>query len=187
MHICAHHERDNMREPTKLCLTIVFVNLILLHPTRAQTGGTFDLSHSVIASGGGSNSTGGSGGQTFTVDGTAGQNIAGTISTSASPQFSIRGGFWAFQAAGPTAAAVTIRGRISTAGGDPVFRGRVTLAGSSGTTRTAIANQFGYYRFDEVEAGQAYVISVTAKRLQFVSRVVFVTDELNGLDFIALS
>lgn len=173
-----------MTKQTKLCLTAVFASLILSLPTTAQTGGTFDLSHSVIASGGGTSS--GSSGPTFTVEGTAGQNLAGTISASSSPQFSIRGGFWAFQSAGPTAAAVTIRGRISTANGDPVFRARVTITGSSGSARTAIANQFGYYRFDEVEAGQAYLISVTAKRLQFISRVVLVTEELNDLDFAAL-
>ena len=44
-----------------------------------QTGGTFDLSHSVIATGGGSNSTGGQ----FQVDGTAGQGFAGTVSNAA--------------------------------------------------------------------------------------------------------
>lgn len=53
-----------------------------------QTGGTFDLSHSVIATGGGSNSTGGQ----FQVDGTAGQGFAGTVSNAAT--FDVHGGFW---------------------------------------------------------------------------------------------
>ncbi len=171
------------------CLTALFAALLLPSFTAAQTGGTFDLSHSVIASGGGSNSTGSSGGQTFTIDGTAGQNLAGTISTGPNGtggQFIVRGGFWAFEAAGPTAATVSIGGRISTAGGTAVFRARISLTDPSGVTRTALANQFGYYRFDDVEAGQTYIVSVTAKRLQFVPRAVFVTDELNDLDFAAL-
>jgi len=54
----------------------------------AQTGGTFDLSHSVVAGGGGSNSAGG----TFQVDGTAGQGVAGIASNGAA--FELHGGFW---------------------------------------------------------------------------------------------
>lgn len=157
--------------------------------TAAQTGGAFDLSHSVIASGGGSNSTGSSGGQTFRVDGTVGQNLAGTISTGPNGQggqFLVRGGFWAFQAPAPTAATVSVSGRVSTADGNAVFRARISLTDSSGVTRTAMANQFGYYRFDDVEVGQTYFVSVTAKRYQFVPRAVFVQDELSDLDFIAL-
>jgi hypothetical protein len=76
-----------------LCLCVSAVNLI------AQTGGTFDLRHSVIAGGGESNSTGG----TFNVSGTVGQNVAGTASGGA--PYDLHGGFW-FQNLAPTAAAV---------------------------------------------------------------------------------
>ncbi len=171
---------------TRTNLYSLFIVVVFTLSGTAQTGGTFDLSHAVIASGGGTSSGSAGGGPTFTVDGTAGQNIAGTLSASPSPQFSLRGGFWAFQAAGPTAAAVSIRGRISTTDGNSVFRARITLTGSSGITRTAIANQFGYYRLDGVDVGQTYIVSVTAKRLQFISRAIFVTDELTDLNFVAM-
>src|SRR5690349_14890693 len=63
---------------------------------RAQTGDNYDLSHNVIAPGGGSNSAGGG----FSVDGTIGQPSAGVISTGSG--FSVQGGFWTFQSLAPT-------------------------------------------------------------------------------------
>jgi hypothetical protein len=58
-----------------LMLFVVFAALSV----SAQTGG-YDLSHNAIASGGGSSSAGGN----LWIDGTAGQPVAGTISTNAS-------------------------------------------------------------------------------------------------------
>ncbi len=81
-----------------LCLCITAVEI------AAQTGGTFELSRSVIATGGGSNSSGG----TFQVDGTAGQGFAG--STSNAGGFDLHGGFW-FQ--GQQAAEPQIMGTVT--------------------------------------------------------------------------
>jgi hypothetical protein len=85
----------------------------------------------------------------------------------------------------PSAANVTVSGRVSTEGGRGISNARVTLTDSNGGTRTAITGTFGYYRFDEVESGQTYVISVISKRYQFSPRVISVTDEIAGLDFTA--
>ncbi len=71
---------------------VLFCIVCLALMVNAQTGGTFDLSHNVIAAGGGSVSTGG----TFTIDGTIGQSLAGTQSTGGT--FNLRGGFWPFGA-----------------------------------------------------------------------------------------
>jgi phage gp45-like len=43
----------------------------------------------------------------------------------------------------------------------------VSLTDLSGTTRIAVANVFGYYRFADLNAGETYVFSVSAKRLKF--------------------
>jgi Carboxypeptidase regulatory-like domain len=147
----------------------------------AQTGGTFDLSHSVIASGGGSNSTGG----TFRVDGTVGQPAAGTISTSGN--FSLRGGFWAFDSIAPTAALVSISGRVLTADGQGIRNVRVTLTMAGGTVRSAQTGTFGYFRFDEVEVGQTLVLEVSSKRYRFTNptRILSVQEEITDAVFIA--
>jgi len=60
----------------------------------AQSGGTFSITKSVIAGGGGRASGG-----TFTLEGTIGQPFAGTQSTGTN--FSIIAGFWGGGAAAP--------------------------------------------------------------------------------------
>lgn len=148
----------------------------------AQTGGTFDLSHSVIAGGGESNSTGG----TFNVSGTAGQHVAGTASNSSPAQFDLHGGFW-FQNLAPTAAAVSITGRVKTANGQGIRGARLTLTSPNGALRTAVTSTFGYYAFDGVEVGQTYVLEIASKRYTFQNptRVFSLQDHVTGMDFTA--
>jgi hypothetical protein len=75
-----------MKNPKWLLPVFVFISTISF--VSAQTGGNYQITQSVIASGGGQNSTGGN----FSLDGTIGQPIAGTVSTGSS--FSVSGGFW---------------------------------------------------------------------------------------------
>lgn len=150
---------------------------------RAQTGGTYDLSHNVVASGGGSNSTGG----TYRVDGTVGQNIAGTVSTGGA--LNVRGGFWNPLTFAPTAASVSISGRITTAEGSGISHVQVILANPvSGELSKAVSSTFGYYRFDNVEVGQIYILTVASNRYVFEpsTRVINLVDELMDENFIAL-
>lgn len=86
---------------------------------------------------------------------------------------------------GPTAASVSIGGRVLSSYGRGVSNAVVTLITQTGATRSARTNAFGYYRFDEVEAGQVIVVSVASKRFQFAPQVITVNEELSGLDFIA--
>lgn len=153
-----------------------------LFTAAAQTGGTFDLSHSVIASGGESNSTGG----TFTVSGTAGQHVAGTASNSSPARFDLHGGFW-FQNLAPTAAAVSITGRVTTANGQGIRGVRLTLNSPNDARRTAITSTFGYYAFDGVEVGHTYVLEIASKRYTFASptRIFSLQDEVTDMDFTA--
>ena len=91
-----------------------------------------------------------------------------------------------FSITGPSAASVTIQGRILTAEGRGIGRGRVTIIGPNGQSRTVLSGSFGYYRFDNVESGQSYVITVAKKGFAFDSQAVTINDNLSGLDFIAI-
>ncbi len=149
---------------------------------QAQTGGTFDLSHNVIAGGGGSTSTGG----TYIVDGTVGQPLAGTQSTGGA--FNLRGGFWAFGSFVPTAASASITGRIRTIDGRGIRNVRLTLVNAqTGAAFYALSSSFGYYRFGQIPAGQSYILTVGAKRFTFNpnSRIITLFDDLANEDFTA--
>ena len=165
-----------------LLFFLLFISL--LSSVAAQTGGTYDLSHNVIAGGGGSQSTGG----TLTVDGTVGQPTAGTSSTGGT--YSLRGGFWAFQAFAPTAAGASISGRIRTADGRGIRNVRLVLtnAETGEISTTNLSSSFGYYRFDNILVGQTYILTVRAKRYTFDpdTRVITLLDELTDEDFDAL-
>jgi hypothetical protein len=85
----------------------------------------------------------------------------------------------------PSAATVSVGGRTMTSNGMPISRVTVVLTDQNGFARTTLTNNFGYYRFDEVEVGQTYVVNVSSKRYQFAPRVISLSDELADLDFIA--
>ncbi len=159
------------------------VLIVLLSISFAgQTGGTYDLSHNLIA-GGGSRSVGAQ----FTVEGTAGQNLAGTLSGGGT--YRLRGGFWAFEALVPTAASVSISGQIRTSQGNGIPGIRLTLADiATGEIHGAVSSSFGYYRFEDVIVGRTYILSLHTNRFTFEpnTRVVTLLDEISDEDFVAL-
>ena len=149
----------------------------------AQAGGPYDLSHGVIAGGGGSESTG----ATFKIDGTVGQNLAGTLSTGGG--YAVHGGFWSPPPLAPTAASVSISGRIRTAEGHGITNVRVTLTNAAtGESFSALSSSFGYYRFEGIAVGETYLLSVGSKRYTFDPpiRQLNLLDELTDEDFTAL-
>ncbi len=94
---------------------------------------------------------------------------------------------WAISGFAPTAAAVSISGRVTTAEGRGIGGVRVSITDQHGNVRFALTNAFGFYRFDEIEAGQTVVISITSKRNVFANptRILSVHDELADIDFTA--
>ena len=86
---------------------------------------------------------------------------------------------------GPTAASVSVSGRVVTAGGRPIANAVIFLSDDSGVKRRAITNGFGRYQFDGVESGRSYVINARHKTFQFVrpSYVVQVDDAVENADF----
>ncbi len=169
---------------TSVYLIVAFLWITAsVHSAAAQAGGPYDLSRSVIAGGGGSQSTGG----TFKVDGTVGQNLAGT--RIAGGGYGLRGGFWGPRALSPTAAGVSISGQIRTMEGRGISSVRVTLTNpATGESFAALSSSFGYYLFEEIPVGQIYILSVSSKRYTFdpAIRLLNLLDEITGEDFIAL-
>ncbi len=86
----------------------------------------------------------------------------------------------------PSAAEVSVSGRITNNSGSGISRVRVSLTKSDGSILTAISNSFGYYRFTNLEVGQTYVLQASSKRFQFQNnpRVISVSDDVLGEDFI---
>ena len=152
-----------------ICLSTFFLS--------AQSDGTYEITQSVIANGGGKSAD-----ATYLVEGTIGQHAAGSVS--ANGQYDFRAGFWQSFLA-PTAASVSISGRVVTAAGNPVAGSRVILTSlQSGVTKTALTSSFGYYRLQGVEAGQYYLLDVKQKGFQFEPRFISVFDEITDLDLI---
>ena len=87
----------------------------------------------------------------------------------------------------PTAAEVSIGGRVSTADGHGIQNAVLTLTATDGTRRVIRTGSFGYYRFDDVNAGETFVITIASKRFTFASPTILViaADELTNVDFIA--
>jgi len=86
---------------------------------------------------------------------------------------------------GPTAAGVSVSGRLLTAEGRGVRGAVVVITDQNGVSRTTLPSSLGIYRFDDVESGQTYVITVRSRRFTFTPKVVPVSDNLFDVDFIA--
>ena len=84
----------------------------------------------------------------------------------------------------PVAANVSVGGRVF-AGKNALARARVTLTDANGVSRSVQTSTFGYYRFDDVEVGATYIVSVNHKRYVFTPQVVSVSEELTELNFTA--
>lgn len=83
----------------------------------------------------------------------------------------------------PTAANAEVSGRVLTSTGRAIARAQVRFNDVHGNLRTAVTNQFGYFAFENVEAGQTYVFQATAKGYEFSPQVISINDDLTGLTF----
>lgn len=87
----------------------------------------------------------------------------------------------------PSAASVSIGGRVTTATGRGISRAMVSATDGNGNVLTTTTNSFGYYSFAELPAGDTYIFSVRAKHYQFAqpSQVLFINEEQNEVNFTA--
>ncbi len=86
--------------------------------------------------------------------------------------------------AGTTAGDATITGRVLDDEGRGAARTIVFVDGPGGTVKTAVTNQFGYYRLVGLDVNELYLVRVTNKRFTYQPRTVQLTDDFVGLDFV---
>ena len=156
-----------------LLLFLPLLTICAMQTAWAQSGGTFELEQIVIAPGGAS------GGSTFSLSEVIGEPAAGK--SLAGGRLQIGTGFFAVPPLLPTAAPVTVSGRVLTADGSPIMGVRLSLLNSAGVVKTALSNQFGYFSFFQVTAGQTYILAATAKGHAFALQVVTVDNEIADL------
>ncbi len=85
---------------------------------------------------------------------------------------------------GATAAGIEVSGRVLTPDGRGIRNAIVAVTDTSGNSRIAMTSSFGFYRFNDVEAGKTYTISINSKRYRFTPRVLQIVDALADFDFI---
>jgi hypothetical protein len=91
-------------------------------------------------------------------------------------------------ATGVSAATVSVGGRVTNASGYGIGGVVVSIDGGSLSEPIyARTSPFGYYSFEGIPAGQAYVVTVSSKRYTFnpPSRVIVVQDSVGDADFVS--
>lgn len=159
--------KNNIFSIFNLRFAIIGIALILVFSSvlnaQISTGGDFAIQQKVIAGGGGESTD--STTMIFRMEGTLGQNAAGTQMSGG--DFTQRGGFWNPLFA-PTAAEAEISGRVLRGKGQGIRNVFVTLTGGLLTApRIARTNQFGYFKFTGVDVGHFYVLEVQHKNIKF--------------------
>jgi Periplasmic component of the Tol biopolymer transport system len=110
-------------------------------------------------------------------DGQGNRSICGTVS-SLSP-------FALASPLVPTAASVTVTGRLLDSSGRAVHGATVSLIGSNGVVFNALSNPFGYFSFEGVMAGQTYAADIRHRIFSFESQTITVTDDVTDLIIVA--
>lgn len=87
----------------------------------------------------------------------------------------------------PSAASVSVSGRVIAANGRGIRGVIVGLIDEQGQQRTAMTSTFGYYRFADIPAGQSYTIIVSAKRYSFTqpAQLLNLSGDIDGINFTA--
>ena len=88
----------------------------------------------------------------------------------------------AFEVQVPTAASVTVSGRVKTPNGKGLINAFVTLTDTSGNQRLARTTTFGYFRFEDVAAGETYIVGVSSKRYRFAPQVLSINQDIADLE-----
>lgn len=86
-----------------------------------------------------------------------------------------------------TAASVSVSGRVVTESGRGVRNVVITMTDMLGNVRIATTTGFGYYRFENVAAGETYIFAARGKRFFFAqsAQVHSIIEETNDVNFVA--
>jgi len=147
-----------------------------MQASLAQSGNGFEITESVIATGGEPASGG-----IFELDSTIGQSVEG--SPIGAGNFGMTSGFWNYTALAPEAAPVSISGRVLTPSGGGLVNAVLYLQTQDGQFLVTRSGSFGYYMFEGIEAGQTVFISIESKRYTYAPRTVHLADVVTDLDF----
>ncbi|MEQ1606382.1 MAG: S8 family serine peptidase [Pyrinomonadaceae bacterium] len=80
----------------------------------------------------------------------------------------------------------TLSGRVMTPDGRGLLNATVSISDNAGMIRTSMTGSFGYYRFDDVEAGRTYVMRVGSRRYRFASCIIVITETPADVNFVGL-
>jgi Domain of unknown function (DUF4214) len=131
-------------------------------PLSAQSGGSFQITNSVVAAGGGDSKDVVN--NRFGQQSTVGEHAAGTLLQN--PPYSQIAGFWAGPVTvSPTASSASISGRILTSDGSPLGGATINLGGPH--TTEAITDANGFYSFADLEVGGFYIITPARANYSF--------------------
>lgn len=86
-----------------------------------------------------------------------------------------------------SAAAGVLSGRVSTSAGLGIAGGIITLSDPNGNTRQARTGSFGYFRFDDLEVGHSYVLTINHKRYTFAqpTQIITLNEEAVSVEFMS--
>lgn len=91
----------------------------------------------------------------------------------------------AFETLVPTAAGVSISGKVSV-GKQGLKNAQVVLTDQHGNRKTVLTGSFGYFNFEDLTAGETYFVQVVSKSCQFNSQVVTPFGDLTEINFAAV-
>ena len=83
----------------------------------------------------------------------------------------------------PTAAVVSISGRVITPLDLGLTNALVTLTDSHGVSKTVITGKFGGFIFRDVAAGETYILSASSKHYTYAPQIVSPTENLTDITF----
>lgn len=84
--------------------------------------------------------------------------------------------------AAPTAAGVSVAGRVRTPNGRGLTNAFVSLTDAGGNRRSARTTAFGYFHFEDVAAGETYIVEVNSKRYRFAPQVLSINQDIADLE-----
>jgi hypothetical protein len=87
----------------------------------------------------------------------------------------------AFESLVPTAAGVTVAGRVVDRSGKYVAGAKVYLTDAQGASRMVSTNNFGNFTFGDVPAGETYVLMVYTRKWQYNPQVLSVSEDVIDL------
>lgn len=85
----------------------------------------------------------------------------------------------------PTAANISISGRVSTANGAGLANATVYLTDANGASQIVKTGSFGSYIFADIAAGETYTITVVSKKFQFIPQLITPNESIADINFAA--